>query len=151
MKKNSQTTNLHQLCVAEDLGDFQSVLFDFQTNFEFLYEEFNLPMTLKIHVIIDHYSDYFSWTGRTMKYTNAEFTETAHSTFKMSERIHKFKVTRKIGTPVHKELALKSLVWHNSKRAGYVSPAEFRLRTSSPRVSPLSSPRVVNSVSLSIN
>ena len=28
---------------------------------------------------------------------------------------------------------------------------EFRLRTSSPRVSPLSSPRVVNSVSLSIN
>ena len=54
----------------------------------------------------------------------------------------KFKVTRKIGTPVHKELALKSLVWHNSKRAGYVSPAEFRLRTSSPRSSPLSSPRV---------
>ena len=81
--------NLHQLCVAETLGDFQSVLFDFQTNFEFLYEEFNLPMTLKIHVIIDHYSDYFMWTGRTMKYTNAEFTETAHSTFKMSERIHK--------------------------------------------------------------
>ena len=63
--------NLHQLCVAETLGDFQSVLFDFQTNFEFLYEEFNLPMTLKIHVIIDHYSDYFVWTGRTMKYTNA--------------------------------------------------------------------------------
>ena len=61
------------------------------------------------------------------------------------------KVTRKIGTPVHKELALKSLVWHNSKRAGYVSPAEFRLRTSSPRVSSLSSPHVVNSVSLSIN
>ena len=61
----------------------------------------------------------------------------AHSTFKMSERIHKFKITRKIGTPIHKELALKSLVWHNSKRAGYVSPAEFRLRTSSPRSSPL--------------
>ena len=40
-----------------------------------------------------------------MKYTNAEFTETAHSTFKMSERIHKFKITRKIGTPVHEELA----------------------------------------------
>ena len=113
----------------------------------------NLQITLKLHVIIDHYSDYFMWTGRTMKYTNAEFTETAHSTFKMSERIHKFKVTRKIGTPVHKELALKSLVWHNSKRAGYVSPAEFRLRTSSPGpgVSPLSSPRIVNSVSLSIN
>ena len=91
-------------------------------------------MALKIHVIIDHYSDYFQWT---MKYTNGEFTETAYSTFKMAEHIHKFKVSRKIGTPVYKELALKSLVWHNSKRAGFVSPAEFRLRTSSPRYSPI--------------
>ena len=32
-----------------------------QWNFEFLFEEFRLPMTLKIHVIIDHYSDYFQW------------------------------------------------------------------------------------------
>ena len=44
-----------------------------------------------------------------MKYTDGKFTETAHSKFRMSERIHKFKITRKIGTPVHKELALKSL------------------------------------------
>ena len=49
----------------------QSVIFDFKTNFDFLYEEFNLPMTLKIHVIIHHYSEYFQWTGKTMKYTNA--------------------------------------------------------------------------------
>ena len=71
-------------------------------------------------------------------------SETAHSTFKMSERIHKFKISRKIGTPVHQEMALKSLVWHNSKRAGFVSPQDFRLRKSSPRVwgSPMSSPRL---------
>ena len=97
-------------------------------------------MTLKI---IDHNSDYFHRTNQTIRLTNAEFTETAHSTFKMSERIHKFKISRKIGTPVHKEMALKSLVWHNSKRAGFVSPSDFRLRKSSPRVwaSPLSSLR----------
>ena len=79
-----------------------------------------------------------------MRFTNAEFTKTAHSTFKMSERIHKFKILRKIGTPIHKEMALKSLVWLNSKRAGYVSPNDFRLRNSSPRVwsSPMSSPRL---------
>ena len=136
--------NVHELCVAEELGDYEAVLFDFKTNFDFLFEEFNLPMTLKIHVILDHYSEYFEWTNKTMRYTNAEFTETAHSTFKMSERIHKFKISRKIGTPVHKEMALKSLVWHNSKRAGYVSPGDFILRKSSPRVwsSPMSSPRL---------
>ena len=32
------------------------------------------------------------------------------------------------GTPVHKKMALKSLVRHNSKRAGFVSPSDFRLR-----------------------
>ena len=136
--------NLHELCVAEQLGDYEAVLYDFQTNFDYLYEEFNLPMTLKIHVIVHHYKQYFEWTDKTMRFTNAEFTETAHSTFKMSERIHKFKITRKIGTPIHKEMALKSLVWHNSKRAGYVSPNDFRIRKSSPRVwsSPMSSPRL---------
>ena len=58
-------------------------------NFEFLNEEFLLPMTIKIHAILHHYSDYFEWTGTTMRYTNAEFTGTAHATFKMSERIHR--------------------------------------------------------------
>ena len=78
-------------------------------------------MTLKIHVILEHYSGYFQWTGKTMKYTNAEFTETAHSTFKMPERIHKFRITRKIGTHVHKEVALKPLVWHNSPGSSTLS------------------------------
>ena len=49
---------------------------------------------------------------------------------KFAIRIHKFKITMKIGTPVHKEMTLKSLVWHNSKRAGFVSPLDFRLRKS---------------------
>ena len=88
--------NLHELRVAENLGDYANILFDFNTNFEFFFEEFRLPMTLKIHVIIDHYSDYFQWSNQTMRLTNAEFTETAHSTFKMSEKIHEFKISRKI-------------------------------------------------------
>ena len=36
-----------------------------------------------------HICGKFEWTNKTMRFTNAEFTETAHSTFKMSERIHK--------------------------------------------------------------
>ena len=79
-------------CVSEELGDFYKVLHDFKNNFEFLNEEFLLPMSLEIHVILHHYSEYFEWTGTTMGYTNAEFIETAHATFKMSERIHKFKL-----------------------------------------------------------
>ena len=51
---------MHQLCVAETLGDYEEVLFDFKTNFEFLNEEFKLSMTLKIHVILEQYIDIFS-------------------------------------------------------------------------------------------
>ena len=44
---------------AENLGDYDNILYDFKTNFYFSIEEFMLPMTLKIQAIIDHYNDYF--------------------------------------------------------------------------------------------
>ena len=46
---------LHYLCTQNELGDYQLILHDFRTNFNYLYDEFRLPMTLKIHVIYDHY------------------------------------------------------------------------------------------------
>ena len=63
-------------------------------------------MTLKIHVIYDHYEYFFAYFGNTMKSTNGEFTETTHSTFKICERQQNFHVNRMIGTPVHKEKAM---------------------------------------------
>ena len=102
--------------------------FIFTFYYTFLFKEFNLHR--KIHVNIDHYSDYFQWTNLTMRLTNTEFTETAHTTFKLklSEIIKKFEHLRKIGMPVRQEMTQKSFVWHNSKRAGVVSPSEFLLR-----------------------
>ena len=86
-------------------------------------------MSLKTHIIYHHYEDYFSWTGKTLRYTNGEFVEATHYTFKRDDQTHKFKVVRKIGTPTHKELSLKSLVWHNSRRAGYIPSEKFRIRS----------------------
>ena len=70
--------------------------------------------------------------------TNGEFTETTHSTFKISERQHNFHVNRMLGTPVHKEKAMKSIVWHNTRKAGFTPPSMFKMRKSSPYV--MSSP-----------
>ena len=39
------------------------------------------------------------YSGNTMKFTNGEFTETTHSTFKISEKQHNFHVNRMLGTP----------------------------------------------------
>ena len=65
---------------------------------------------------------FFGYSGNTMKFTNGEFTETTHSTFKISERQHNFHVNRMLGTPVHKEKAMKSIVWHNTRKAGFTPP-----------------------------
>ena len=42
-------------------------------------------MTLKIHVIFDHYEDYFDMTKKTMKYTNGVFVESCQQTIQKSQ------------------------------------------------------------------
>ena len=51
--------SLHELCTSRDLQDQGLILFDFAVNFEYLFENFNLNMTLKVHIILHHYQDYF--------------------------------------------------------------------------------------------
>ena len=76
-----------------------------------------------------HYSDYFDWTGKTFRHTNGEFVEAQHYAIKNEDRTHGFKVKWMIGTPIHQEKMLKPMVWHNSKRAGFTPPAEFKIRS----------------------
>ena len=68
-----------------------------------------------------------------MKFTNGEFTVTTHTTFKISERQHNFHINRMLRTPVHREKAMKSIVWYNTRKAGFTPPM-FKLRKSSPYV-----------------
>ena len=49
-----------------------------------MYEEFKLPMTLKI-VIVDHYSDYLKATGKFFRLTNGEHHEAIHHQIKSFE------------------------------------------------------------------
>ena len=68
----------------------------------------------------------------TMRFTNGEFVESSHYSRKKEKRTHGFKVKRAFGTPKHMEKSLKSLIWHNSKRAGFTPPSKLQLRTNSP-------------------
>ena len=45
-----------------------------------------MNMTLKIHVIIHHYADFFKLTGKNMKTINGEHHEALHHTLKTMER-----------------------------------------------------------------
>ena len=56
--------SLHELCTSVDPKHHSLVLYDFGVNFFYLYDNFNLNMTLKVHIILHHYQDYFDWTGK---------------------------------------------------------------------------------------
>ena len=58
-------------------------------------------MTLKIHVILDHYSYYFEKTNQTFEDTRREYIENCHSTLRKEEEKHNLKIVRRIGTPFH--------------------------------------------------
>ena len=87
-------------------------------------------MTLEIHVILNHYADYFFWANKTLRHTNGEFVEQAHYTIKNEETLHRLKVTRKLGSQGHLEKSLKSISWHNSRRVGILKASKFRIRNS---------------------
>ena len=55
---------LHEIFIARTLIDYLLILNGFKQNFEFLFENFNLNMSLKVHIIIHHYQDYFEWRGK---------------------------------------------------------------------------------------
>ena len=117
----------------------ESVLKNFREKFEVLRDKFTLSETLKIHVISSHYSYYFRQTKQTLRHTNGEFTESAHSTLRKSEETHGFKICKKIGTDHHMKQSLNSIVLFNSKRIGQSSPVRLKrnMQFSSPNSSPL--------------
>ena len=78
-------------------------------------------MTFKIHIIVDHYLEYFHLAGKTLHHTNGEFVESTHFSVKNEDKVNGFKVKRVLGTPVHVDKSFYSMVWHNSKRVGLTS------------------------------
>ena len=106
---------IHRVCLEKQIDpDYQLIIDDFERNFDFLYDNFELNMTMKVHVILHHFSQYFALTNTTMRETNGEFVETQHSSLRIHEESHGFKVVRKLGTPSHLQKAKRSLVSFNS-------------------------------------
>ena len=48
-----------------------------------------------------------------------------------------------LGTPVHKEKAIKLIVWHNTRKAWFTPPSMFKLRKSSPY---FMSPKIIKDI-----
>ena len=123
------------------------IIDEFKCKFNKMYEEFKLPMTLKIHVIVDHYADYFKETGKNFRLTNGEHHEAIHHQIKSFESKKNLHMKKNLGSLIHQAKCLQSISAFNVLRAGYTTPKVMRLRrkrfssTSSTSSSPASSPR----------
>ena len=134
---------IHRVCLEKDIDpDYQLILDDFERNFDYLYDNIELNMTLKVHVILHHFSQYFDMTNTTMRDTNGEFVETLHSSLHIHEENHGYKVVRKLGSQTHLKKSKKSLITFNSKRARFSPASDLTLRKTPSPYPSYSSPLV---------
>ena len=116
----SSKTNHYALCRS------------FEVNFWYLHEQYQLSMTLKVHVIIDHYVWYFKQMNKNFYETNGEYLEAVHYSLDGLEKTRNLKVKRNLGSDEHLKRALKSHIFFNFLRIG--SPdREMTIRNISPK------------------
>ena len=134
--------DLHSVSVRTEFQphDADFYLFNFRTNFNYLYDNFGLNMTLKTHVILDHFEWYFKNAGTNFRITNGEFLEAVHYSLKRHEVEHGYVVKKKQGTPTHLLKSLQSISSYNSTRTGATPPQDFTLRKNN-TPSPLQKPK----------
>ena len=131
---------VHVLCTEDSLDpNFPQILEKFERNFNCLYDVYKLNMTLKIHIIIHHYFDYFELSGINMKSTNGEFVESTHSALRIHEEKHGYKVVKKLGEESHIKKSIRSLTSFNSKRAGFSPIQSLKLKKKSSMLSSIKS------------
>ena len=94
---------LHSAVVASDYSysRCERAVFNFETNFWYMHEAYKLPMTLKCHVIIDHYLWYFREMGTNFHDTYEEYVEAHHYSLDRVEENKKINVKRKLVTDGH--------------------------------------------------
>ena len=76
--------DLHIMCIEEKLpSDFRETLTKFKDCFNKLYDNFNLNMTLKIHVIFHHYEEYFETTGTNFRMIELKISLNIYKVYKI--------------------------------------------------------------------
>ena len=58
------------MSVSRDLGDYKTVINNFEEHFFILFHKHQLNMTLKVHIVLHHYQYYFETTVITLVMAN---------------------------------------------------------------------------------
>ena len=100
-----------------DIDLAKSVLLQLRSNYFKLVNQFDLSQTVKMHIVCDHYEDYFELTGESLLSVSDEITESVHSRYRLFEETHGYLCNKK-GTPGHVKKQQKSIVHFNSLNLG---------------------------------
>ena len=102
-----------------DIDKSKTILSELKDNYFKLLNTFDLSQTLKMHIICDHYEDYFELTGESLLKVSDEITESVHSRYRLFEERHGYVCNMK-GTSGHSRKQQKSIVHYNSLNIGDV-------------------------------
>ena len=69
-----------------DIDNAKKVLDQLRKTYYQLLDQYDLSETLKMHIICDHYEDYFELTGESLHLVTDEVTESVHSHFRIFKR-----------------------------------------------------------------
>ena len=116
-----QIAIVYKISTAEAVvNNHREIIQNFKGTWIKLMEDFGLTMPLKVHIIVDHLSDYFELENLTLRHTNDQFIEACHAKVKKffenhPNYNHKDKSSDKYG-----EAILAAIVQFNSNNLGSV-------------------------------
>ena len=85
----------------------------FENSVMILHKEYKVPITPKLHIIIDHLPEFFDYTGKTLRKRTDQTVESTHSKFDKFVKIHNYQV-RDVKSDKVGENLLKAVKHFNS-------------------------------------
>ena len=95
----------------------EGIIRNISSNFQQMQKRFDVSMPLKMHVILDHYMEFFESFGETLLSYSDEICEAMHSQIRLFEDAHRY-INNKKSSDSHAAMQHKSTVHLNSINLG---------------------------------
>ena len=121
MEALRQVGIVYQISTARSVvSNHREIIQNFKHTWITLMENFGITMPLKVHIIVDHLSDYFELSNQTLKDTNDQFIEACHAKVKKFFDNHPNYKFKEKNSAAYGEALLAAIVHFNSNNLGFV-------------------------------
>ena len=107
---------LHKMCVKKDYSpDHQDYIDDYARKFKVMRSLKLMSFTTKSHIILSHIGYYMTKTKLSLYTADTSATESTHSGFKTSQKVHNLLSMHQLGSPGQQSRLKRSMMRHNWK------------------------------------